>query len=81
MSADKLLIFGKGFQYSRDGTGNRLVFHLQGCDLRCPWCANPEGMSREPVLLAKGKRHSRMGRFSARISTAQNAVHVPIAPV
>ena len=53
MSADKLLIFGKGFQYSRDGTGNRLVFHLQGCDLRCPWCANPEGMSREPVLLQK----------------------------
>lgn len=53
MSAHKLLIFGKGFQYSRDGIGNRLVFHLQGCDLRCPWCANPEGMSREPVLLQK----------------------------
>lgn len=53
MKSEKLLIFGKGFQYSRDGAGNRLVFHLQGCDLRCPWCANPEGTSREPVLLQK----------------------------
>ncbi len=37
-------IFQKGFNYSQDGPGNRLVYHLCGCNLKCPWCSNPEGM-------------------------------------
>ena len=37
-------IFFKGFNYSEDGPGNRLVYHLQGCNMHCPWCSNPEGM-------------------------------------
>ena len=36
--------FQKGFNYSQDGPGNRLVYHLHGCNMRCPWCSNPEGM-------------------------------------
>lgn len=43
----QLKLFHKGFNYSQDGTGNRLVYHLQGCNLVCPWCANPEGMDAE----------------------------------
>ena len=40
-----LKIFQKGFNFSQDGPGNRLVYHLSGCNMRCPWCSNPEGMS------------------------------------
>ncbi|MDD3339168.1 MAG: glycyl-radical enzyme activating protein [Lachnospiraceae bacterium] len=45
-------IFQKGFNYSQDGAGNRLVYHLQGCNMKCPWCANPEGMKMDGVLVA-----------------------------
>lgn len=38
-------IFQKGFNFSQDGPGNRLVYHLQGCNFRCRWCSNPESMS------------------------------------
>jgi len=41
-----LWYFQKGFNYSQDGPGNRLVYHLCGCNMRCPWCSNPEGMKR-----------------------------------
>ncbi len=41
---NELFIFQKGFNYSQDGPGNRLVYHLSGCNLKCPWCSNPEGM-------------------------------------
>lgn len=39
-------IFGKGFNFSEDGPGNRLVYHLSGCNMRCIWCSNPNGMSK-----------------------------------
>jgi pyruvate formate lyase activating enzyme len=48
---DKLKIFRIGWNYSQDGPGNRLVCHLQGCNLRCPWCSNPEGFAADGALL------------------------------
>ena len=53
-------VFRKGFNYSQDGPGNRLVYHLQGCNMRCAWCSNPEGMARKGTLLvdADGLRES-----------------------
>ncbi len=47
MSDSNLIyIFQKGFNYSQDGPGNRLVYHLSGCNMFCPWCSNPEGLIR-----------------------------------
>ena len=40
-----LVIFQQGFNYSQDGPGNRLGYHLAGCNMRCLWCSNPEGIS------------------------------------
>lgn len=48
-----MIIFQKGFNFSQDGPGNRLVYHLSGCNLRCPWCSNPECFS-----LDNGKNYS-----------------------
>ncbi len=44
--------FQKGFNYSQDGPGNRLVYHLHGCNMKCPWCSNPEGMSADKTYTA-----------------------------
>lgn len=46
-------IFQRGFNYSQDGQGNRLVYHLQGCNMHCPWCANPEGMVPGGTLMTE----------------------------
>ncbi len=37
-------LFGKGFNFSQDGPGNRLVYHLSGCNMKCIWCSNPQGL-------------------------------------
>ncbi len=40
-------IFGKGFNFAQDGPGNRFVYHLSGCNMRCPWCSNADGMTMD----------------------------------
>lgn len=40
-------ILQKGFNYSQDGPGNRLVYHLQGCNFSCKWCSNADSIPFE----------------------------------
>lgn len=40
-------ILHKGFNYSQDGPGNRLVYHLQGCNFACKWCSNADSIPRD----------------------------------
>jgi len=46
-----LAMLRHGFNYSQDGQGNRMVIHLQGCNLHCPWCSNPEGISLQGTIM------------------------------
>ena len=34
-----------------DGEGIRTTVFFKGCNLRCPWCHNPENLSKDPVVL------------------------------
>ncbi len=50
-----MLILQKGFNYSQDGPGNRLVYHLQGCNFACKWCSNADSI---PKQNSKAKEYS-----------------------
>lgn len=67
-----LKIMQKGFNYSQDGPGNRLVYHLQGCNMRCPWCANPEGLSVKGTLMHVKDANS--GRIKEKMSCSECSV-------
>lgn len=42
-------ILQKGFNYSQDGPGNRLVYHFQGCNFACKWCSNADSIPLENI--------------------------------
>lgn len=39
-----------------DGPGIRTTVFLKGCPLACPWCHNPEGLSKAPKVAFEYKR-------------------------
>lgn len=47
----KIKVLHRGFNFSQDGPGNRLVYHLQGCNFFCPWCSNPESIAVEGTVM------------------------------
>lgn len=50
MSAEGIIFEVREFCL-HDGPGIRTNVFFKGCPLRCAWCHNPEGLSREPQLL------------------------------
>lgn len=41
-----------------DGEGIRTTVFFKGCNLRCPWCHNPENLSGDPCVLYYENRQS-----------------------
>ena len=46
---------------TRDGRGIRTCVFFKGCPLRCSWCQNPEGLSRERAVVWLDKKCIRCG--------------------
>lgn len=40
----------------QDGPGIRTTVFMKGCPLACPWCSNPEGISREQQLITNDRK-------------------------
>jgi len=45
------IIFNIQRYSTEDGPGIRTTVFMKGCPLRCSWCQNPEGLSKEPDLV------------------------------
>lgn len=50
MNEKTATIFDIGRYRNTDGPGIRTIIFFKGCPLRCQWCSNPFGLSKEPQL-------------------------------
>lgn len=59
---DKLLITNIQRMCMHDGPGIRTTVFLKGCNLHCPWCANPENISFQPEVYTNDGEKGMYGR-------------------
>lgn len=57
-----------------DGPGIRTTVFLKGCQLRCPWCHNPETISSEPELLFYPEKCINCGHCSETCKTKAHKI-------
>jgi pyruvate formate lyase activating enzyme len=53
-----MLIFAQGWSNDKDGPGQRMIFYFKGCNLRCLYCGNPEGLHQKIELMYYPERQS-----------------------
>jgi len=58
---EKSLIFDLKRYAIHDGPGIRVNVFFKGCSLRCLWCHNPEGVSKDPELMVMPNRCAHCG--------------------
>lgn len=64
LKSDSVLLNISDIQHfsTGDGDGIRTTVFFKGCNLRCPWCHNPETISTKPQRLRQGSRDKLCGR-------------------
>ncbi len=53
-----------------DGDGIRTTVFLKGCNLRCPWCHNPETIPAAPVIL----HYARGDEINGRLMSVEDVI-------
>ena len=60
-----------------DGPGIRTTFFFKGCNMRCPWCANPESLSAKPQIAFFAARCTGCGACALVCETGAIDLHAP----
>lgn len=60
---EKLLVTNIQRMCMHDGPGIRTTVFLKGCNLYCPWCANPENIHPFPEKYNKNGREGEYGKY------------------
>ena len=55
-----------------DGDGIRTTVFFKGCNMRCKWCHNPEGLDKRPQMLFYKNRCKACGKCNSVCGSKEN---------